>query len=49
MLRKNLTGGINMIKIYGPKLGSAFRCHVLMLEMGIEFEEAKVDFQKGDQ
>ena len=38
-----------MIKIYGPKLGSAFRCHVLMLEMGIEFEEVKVDFQKGDQ
>ena len=38
-----------MIKIYGPKLGSAFRCHVLMLEMGIEFEEIKVDFEKGDQ
>ena len=38
-----------MIKIYGPKLGSAFRCHVLMLEMGIEYEEIKVDFEKGDQ
>ena len=38
-----------MIKIYGPKLGSAFRCHVLMLEMGIEFKEVKVDFEKGDQ
>ena len=38
-----------MIKIYGPKLGSAFRCHVLMIEMGIEFEEIKVDFEKGDQ
>ena len=38
-----------MIKIYGPKLGSAFRCHVLMLEMGMEFEEVKVDFEKGDQ
>jgi len=38
-----------MIKIYGPKLGSAFRCHVLMLEMGIEFDEIKVDFEKGDQ
>jgi glutathione S-transferase len=38
-----------MIKIYGPKLGSAFRCHVLMLEMGIKYEEVKVDFEKGDQ
>ncbi len=38
-----------MIKIYGPKLGSAFKCHVLMLEMGIEYEEVKVDFEKGDQ
>ena len=38
-----------MIKIYGPKLGSAFRCHVLMIEMGIAFEEIKVDFEKGEQ
>jgi glutathione S-transferase len=38
-----------MIKIYGSKLGSAFRCHVLMLEMGIKYEEVKVDFEKGDQ
>ncbi len=38
-----------MIKIYGPKLGSAFRCHVLMIEMGIAYEEVKVDFEKGDQ
>jgi hypothetical protein len=38
-----------MIKIYSPKLGSAFRCHVLMLETGIELEEIKVDFEKGDQ
>jgi glutathione S-transferase len=38
-----------MIKIYGPKLGSAYRCHVLMLEMGLEFEEVKVDFEKGEQ
>jgi glutathione S-transferase len=38
-----------MIKIYGAKMGSAFRCHVLMLEMGIKYEEVKVDFEKGDQ
>jgi glutathione S-transferase len=38
-----------MIKIYGIKLGSAFRCHVLMLEMGIEYEEIMVDLANGDQ
>ena len=38
-----------MIKIYGIKLGSAFRCHVLMLEMGIEYEEVMVDLSRGDQ
>ncbi|NLA75021.1 MAG: glutathione S-transferase family protein [Deltaproteobacteria bacterium] len=38
-----------MIKIYGAKMGSAFRCHVLMLEMGIQYEEVKVDLGKGDQ
>ena len=38
-----------MIKIYGQKLGSAFRCHVLMIEMGKAFEEIKVDFEKGEQ
>ncbi|MBN1908069.1 MAG: glutathione S-transferase family protein [Deltaproteobacteria bacterium] len=38
-----------MIKIYGTKMGSAFRCHVLMIEMGIKYEEVKVDFEKGDQ
>ena len=38
-----------MIKIYGPKLGSAFRCHVLMIELGIAYEEVHVDFEKGEQ
>ncbi len=38
-----------MIKIYGGKIGSAFRCHVLMLEMGLEFETVDVDLRKGEQ
>ena len=38
-----------MIKIYGKKLGSAFRCHVLMIEMGIDYEEIDVDLRKGEQ
>ena len=32
-----------MIKVYGSKMTSAFRCHVLAKEIGIEFEEVSVD------
>lgn len=32
-----------MIKIYGSKMTSAFRCHVLAKEIGLEYEEISVD------
>ena len=37
-----------MIKLYGSKMTSAFRCHILLEEMGIEFEEVPVDFSKAE-
>ena len=38
-----------MIKIYGPKRGSAARCHVLAKEIGLEYEEVSIDLRKGEQ
>ena len=38
-----------MIKIYGPKRGSAARCHVLAKEIGLEYEEVPIDLRKGEQ
>ena len=38
-----------MIKLYGPKFGSAARCHILAKEIGLEYEEVFVDFEKGEQ
>jgi len=32
-----------MIKIYGSKMTSAFRCHVMAKEIGLEYEEVPVD------
>lgn len=37
-----------MIKIYGSKMTSAFRCHVLLKEIGVEWEEVPVDMSKGE-
>ncbi|MCJ7774523.1 MAG: glutathione S-transferase family protein [Desulfobacterales bacterium] len=32
-----------MVNIYGSKMTSAFRCHVLAKEIGLEYEEVSVD------
>lgn len=37
-----------MIKIYGSKRSSAFRCYWLMEEMGISYETMPLDFTKGE-
>ena len=37
-----------MIKIYGSKRSSAFRCVWLAEELGLEYEIVEVDFQKGE-
>ncbi|MBU2648402.1 glutathione S-transferase family protein [bacterium] len=37
-----------MIKLYGSKMTSAFRCHLLLKEMGVPFEEVPIDLSKGE-
>ena len=34
-----------MLKIYGSKMTSAFRCHILAKEIGLEYEEISVDLE----
>lgn len=38
-----------MVKLYGPKRGSAARCHVLAKEIGLEYEGISIDLGKGEQ
>jgi len=38
-----------MVKLYGPKRGSAARCHVLAKEIGLEYEGIPIDLRKGEQ
>ena len=38
-----------MVKLYGPKRGSAARCHVLAKEIGLEYEAISIDLGKGEQ
>lgn len=37
-----------MIKIYGSKRSSAFRCVWFLEELGVEYETVPLDFQKGE-
>lgn len=37
-----------MIKIYGTKRSSAYRCHWLITELGLEVETVSVDFSTGE-
>lgn len=37
-----------MIKIYGSKRSSTFRCIWLLEELGLEYESVSVDFKKGE-
>lgn len=38
-----------MVKLYGPKRGSAARCHVLAKEIGLEYDGVSIDLRKGEQ
>jgi glutathione S-transferase len=38
-----------MVKIFGAKRGNPFRCHVLVKEIGLDYEEVSVDLSKGEQ
>ncbi len=38
-----------MVKLYGSKMSSAFRCHVLAKELGLEYEEVPVDLEKEEE
>ena len=38
-----------MVKLYGTKMSSAFRNHVLAKEIGLEYEEVPMDLAKNEQ
>ncbi|MCP4752171.1 MAG: glutathione S-transferase family protein [Proteobacteria bacterium] len=38
-----------MIKLYGSKMTSAYRCHILLSEIGLDFEEIVMDLSQGEQ
>ncbi len=38
-----------MIKLYGLKMTSAYRCHLLASEIGLEYEEVGLDLSKSEQ
>jgi len=37
-----------MIKLYGPRMGSAMRSHWVLAEVGAEYEDVAIDMRQGD-